>query len=99
VGYDVTVDGADENRIAIVTALVTHHAEPDAALTARFLGDVASLPWKGSEPGAARSWVDASLPGAVAGEVTTRIGHAMLILGGSEESVTLDVAALAAASR
>jgi hypothetical protein len=96
VGYDVTVDGADQNRISMVTALVTHYARPDRARSERFLRDLATLPWKGSRPESARSWVAASLPGAAPVVVETRIGHAQLIIGGSEESVTLDIAAPAA---
>jgi hypothetical protein len=93
VAYDVTVDGADQNRISMVTALVTQYARPDRARSERFLRDLATLPWKGSEPESARSWVAASLPGAAPVIVETRIGHAQLIIGGSEESVTLDIAA------
>ena len=92
VEYSVSIDGADENRIRHVTGLVTQFGVPDVEVAAAFLGDVASLDYRGADPARARDWVRAWLNGAAARDEVT-MGDAALVLQGTLESCSLDLVA------
>lgn len=98
VDYSVTVDATDQHRVRHVTALITQFGSADRALADAFLGDLASLAYKGARPDSARRWVRDWLVAADATPDQSRLGHAVLSLQGTLESCSLDIAALDAPS-
>lgn len=85
--------GPDDERVDYLTATVTQTITPSDDIAAVFLGFVATMPYEGASPEAAKAWVEATLPLVGDGSTpqTTNFGSVKFTLSGDPANRTLEM--------